>query len=161
MNLFKIPDIEKAEAEILNNKGLFQNFPATIDFPFPERYKKIVTRIRTIELASEAILFSSVESVNENKESGFREHWCFAANGQGDRWFLDRNENVFFYDHDEESLKPMDIHFDQWLQMAFIIHQLDRYFDELDEIPEPVQQDFYAALNGIHPGLSENYPFRI
>lgn len=55
----------------------------------------------------------------------------------------------------------MDIHFDQWLQMAFIIHQLDRYFDELDEIPEPVQQDFYAALNGIHPGLSENYPFRI
>lgn len=161
MILFKIQPIEAIEKQILKDQNSFQNFPATVDFPFPERYKKLVTSIKTIELASEAILYNSVKAVNENKESELPDYWCFAGNGQGDRWFLGRRDEVFFYDHDDEKLRTMHISFEQWLQMAFVIQQLDQYFDEYDEIPEAIQQSFYDTLNSIYPTLGENYPFSI
>ncbi|BAP31113.1 uncharacterized protein CHSO_2076 [Chryseobacterium sp. StRB126] len=159
---FKILPIEEIELEVLKEKGNLQNFPKTVDFPFPERYKKLVSLIKTTEIASEAILYNVVEAVNENKEFVLPDYWCFAGNGQGDRWFLDKNGHVFFYDHDyDEKLEPMNISLEQWLQMAFVIQQLDLYFDEHDDISAPVRQKFYEALDAIHPGLSEVYPFTV
>lgn len=159
---FKILPIEEIEARLLQGKDKVQNFPKTIDFPFPEGYKKLATAIKTIEIASEAILFNTIEAVNENKEFVLPDHWCFAGNGQGDRWFLDKSGNVFFYDHDyDETLHPMNISFDQWLQMSYVIQQLDQYFDEYEDVSEPVRQRFYEVLRTIHPKLGENYPFTI
>ncbi|WP_250255182.1 SMI1/KNR4 family protein [Chryseobacterium sp. Marseille-Q3244] len=156
---FKIRSIEEIEIEILKAKGNVQNFPKIIDFPFPEHYKKLVSVIKTTEIASEAILYNAVEAVNENKEYALSDSWCFAGNGQGDRWFLDRSGTVFFYNHDDEKSEPMNISFEEWLQMAFIVQQLDFYLDEHDEVSEPVRQNFYDTLNAIHPQLGENYPF--
>lgn len=159
---FRILSIEEIEAEVLKGKINIQNFPKTIDFPFPEQYKKLVTLIKTTEIASEAILYNAVEAGNENKEFVLKDYWCFAGNGQGDRWFLNKNGAVFFYNHDyDERLEPMNISFEQWLQMTFVIRQLDLYFDEHDNISEPVQQMFYKTLNVIHPKLSEIYPFTV
>ncbi|MBP2616311.1 SMI1/KNR4 family protein [Chryseobacterium jejuense] len=159
---FKILPIEEIQVEVLKEKGNIQNFPKNIDFPFPERYKKLVTLIKTTEISSEAILYNAVEAENENKEFILPDYWCFAGNGQGDRWFLDRNGDAFFYDHDyDEKLEPMNISFEQWLQMAFIVQQLDLYLDEHNEVSEPVRQKFYKALNAIHPGLSKVYPFTV
>lgn len=161
MILFKILPLEAIEQEILKGKSDIQNFPGTVGFFFSERYKQIVTSIKTLEIASEAVLYSSVEAVNENKTFGLSEYWCFAGNGQGDRWFLDQKEQAYFYDHDDEKMQPLEINFEQWLQMAFVIQQLDRYFEEFDEVPERVQQKFYDALNAIHPTLGKNYPFAV
>lgn len=159
---FRIPTIQEIETAILKEEKTLQNFPKTVDFPFSEQYKKIVTQIKTIEISSEAILYNAVDAVNENKEFVLKDYWCFAGNGQGDRWFLDQNENVFFYDHDyDEKFQPMDIHFEQWLQMAFVIKHLDDYYNEHDAISESVEQKFFETLNAIHPKLSENYPFSI
>ncbi|AZA76151.1 hypothetical protein EG347_00705 [Chryseobacterium sp. G0186] len=159
---FKILTIEEIETTILKEKKTLQNFPKTVDFPFSEQYKKIVTQIKTVEISSEAILYNAVDAVNENKEFVLKEYWCFAGNGQGDRWFLDQSKNIFFYDHDDdEKLQPMNIHFEQWLQMAFVIQQLDDYYNEHDNISESVEQSFFETLNMIHPKLSENYPFTI
>lgn len=159
---FTILSIEEIEAEVLKEKGNIQNFPKAIDFPFPEQYKRVVTLIKTTEIASEAVLYHAVEAVNENKEFVLKDYWCFAGNGQGDRWFLDKNGTVFFYNHDyDETLEPMNISFEQWLQMAFVIRQLDLYFDEHDDISEPVRQRFYKALDAIYPELSEIYPFTV
>lgn len=159
---FTILAIEEIEAEVLKEKGNIQNFPKTIDFPFPEKYKRLVTLIKTTEIASEAILYNAVEAMNENKEFVLKDYWCFAGNGQGDRWFLNKNEAVFFYNHDyDEILEPMNISFEQWLQMTFVIRQLDLYFDEYDNISDLVRKKFYETLNTIHPGLSEVYPFTV
>lgn len=159
---FKILPIEEIQAEVLKEKRNVHNFPKTTDFPFPEHYEKLVTLIKTTEISSEAILFNAVEAVNENKEFVLLDYWCFAGNGQGDRWFLDKNGNIFFYDHDyDEKLEPMNISFEQWLQMAFVVKQLDLYFDKHDEVSEPVRQKFYTALDIIHPGLSKVYPFTV
>jgi hypothetical protein len=156
---FILPALTEIETEILKEKSSVQNFPKTVVFPFSERYKTLVTQIKTMEISSETILYNSVDSVNENRESHLPDYWCFAANGQGDRWFMDRDQQIFFYDHDEEKLKPMPINFEEWLQMAFIIRQLDDCLDEYDHIPEPVRQEFDKALNTVHPQLSEVYPF--
>ncbi|MEF9478914.1 hypothetical protein OWR28_15395 [Chryseobacterium sp. 1B4] len=73
---------------------------------------------------------------------------------------MNTDHQVFFYDHDDDGkLKPMHINFEEWLQMAFIIRQLDHCFEKYDHIPEPVRQEFYKALNTIHPALSDVYPF--
>lgn len=156
---FKIYSIEEIEAVVLKEKGNFQNFPKIVDFPFPVRYKKLVTSLRTTEIASEAVLYNAAEAVNENKEFALPDYWCFAGNGQGDRWFLDQNGSVFFYNHDDEKLEPMHISFEQWMQVAFVIRQLDLYFDEHDDISEPVRQKFFETLEVIHSGLGETYPF--
>lgn len=157
---FKILTIEEMETEVLKEKKALQNFPKTTDFPFSELYRKLATQIKTMEIASEAILYNSGDAFNENKEFVLKEYWCFAGNGQGDRWFFDKSGNVFFYDHDyDESLEAMDINFEQWLQMAFVIKQLDDYYDEHDDISEPVKHKFYETLNVFHPKLSEKYPF--
>lgn len=160
MILFKIVSVEAIEAEILQQKKDIQNFPKTISFPFSEQYKKLVTSIKTIEISSETILYNTVEAINENREFKMPDHWSFAGNGQGDRWFLDKNENVLLYDHDyDEKLQPMYLNFGQWLQMAFLIRQLDEYFDEHNTIPDSVKQCFCDALNTIESTLSQNYPF--
>lgn len=159
---FKILSIEEIEAEVLKEKGDIQNFPKTVDFPLPEHYKSLVIQIKTIEIASEAILYNAVEAVNENKEFVLPDYWCFAGNGQGDRWFFDRKGVVFFYDHDyDERLKSMNISFEQWMQMAFVIRKLDLCFDEYDDILGSARQSFYEVLNIIHPKLGENYPFTV
>lgn len=159
---FTILSLEEIEAEVLQKKGNMQNFPKTIDFPFPGRYKKLATLIKTTEMASEAILYNAVEAVNENKEFVLPDYWCFAGNGQGDRWFFDKNGTVFFYNHDyDEKPEPMNISFEQWLQMTSMIRQLDLYFDGHDDISTPVRQKFYEALDAIHAGLSEIYPFSV
>lgn len=157
---FILPALTEIKTEILKEKGTVQNFPKAIVFPFSESYKTLVTRIKTTEISSETILYNSMDAVNENKEFNLPDYWCFAGNGQGDRWFMDRDQQIFFYDHDDdEKLMPMPINFEEWLQMAFIIRQLDDCFDEYDHIPEPVRQEFYKVLNTIHPQLSEVYPF--
>lgn len=159
---FKIPSIEEIEAEVLKEKENLQNFPKTIDFPFSEGYIKLVTAIKSTEIASEAVLYNAAEAVNENKEFILPDYWCFAGNGQGDRWFLNKNNKVFFYDHDyDEKPEAMNISFEQWLQMASVIRQLDLYLDEHDDISEPLRQKFYEALHTIHPGLNEIYPFTV
>lgn len=160
MDLFKILTIEDIESEILTGKRAVKNFPKTIAFPFSEQYVKLVTQIKTVEISSEAILYSSIEAITENKEFELPHYWCFAGNGQGDRWFLNSGNQVFFYDHDyDEKLEPMNINFEQWLQMAFVTQQLDYYFEEYEDIPKTVKQEFYDTLNTIHIKLSEIYPF--
>ena len=157
---FAILTLVEIESEILKVKNPVQNFSKTILFPFSERYRNWVTQIPTAEISSETVLYNSVEAVNENKEFALTDYWCFAGNGQGDRWFLNTDDQVFFYNHDyDEKMEPMNINFEEWLQMAFVIRQLDMYFDEYGNIPEPVQQEFYKTLNRLHPALSDIYPF--
>lgn len=160
MSAFTLLTLEEISSKILKEKTPLQNFPKTMTFPFSERYKNWVTQMNTTEISSETILYSSVDAVNENKEFVLPNYWCFASNGQGDRWFFNTEDQVFFYDHDyDEKLEPMNINFEEWLQMAFIVGQLDVYFDEYDTIPKSIKQEFFQILNRIHPTLSDKYPF--
>ena len=49
--LLRIWTIEEIETEILKAKKGRQNFPRTLEFPFSERYKNIVTQIKSTEIS--------------------------------------------------------------------------------------------------------------
>lgn len=66
---------------MLKAKTAVQNFSKAIDFPFPENYKNIVTRIKTIEISADCILYNSDEAVNETNEFESDDYWCFAGTG--------------------------------------------------------------------------------
>lgn len=139
-----------------------QNFPSGISFPFSALYQDLVTTIPTVTLSSEAILYGSVEATQENKDSEHPAYWIFAANGQGDRWLLDEQDQVFFDDHEERpmQLHPLRITFQQWLQLAFLTQQLDDWYEGEYDIKH-IHPAFNHALNQIHPDLAERYPFEI
>jgi len=137
-------------------------FPKAVDFPFPSFYETVVTSIKTVTLSTETILFNASEATHENKSTDFSTYWIFAANGQGDRWLMDKEGQIFFGDHDQDPMRldPMQLDFQQWLQLAFTVQQLDDWLDAA-YTPEQLLLPFTAALNQIHPQLAENYPFEI
>lgn len=138
------------------------NLPKTVSFPFPLTYLLFAKRTGTTTISSETILFDTVEAFNENKTSDVPMYWIFAGNGQGDRWLFDEEGQVFFGDHDQHPipLAPMHINFEQWLQLAFCVQQLDDWLDA-GYAPDCVELPFHETLNRIHPQLAENYPFEI
>ncbi|WP_413512586.1 hypothetical protein [Myroides odoratus] len=159
---FKVLDLEEIKAIILADCSTKQSFPPTITFSFPPLYEELVTRIQTLELSSETFLFNAVEATLENNEKTFSTHWVFAGDGQGDRWLIDEENQIFFADHDQDPipLQAMNINFVQWLQMAFVVQQLDDSL-QADYPIEKIASAFNAVLNQIHPRLAENYPFEI
>lgn len=158
LKLNKYQDIENV---LLTIKSSVQNFPTTLDFSLPENYKNIVTRIKTIEISADCILYNSVEAVNESNEFESDDYWCFAGTGQGDRWLFDKAGMVFYYDHDyDEGFNAMEITFEQWLQMADLSKQLDVYIEN-EAITATIRNEFHNLLNEIHINLSEKYPFLI
>ncbi|MBB1150158.1 SMI1/KNR4 family protein [Myroides sp. NP-2] len=137
-------------------------FPKNIAFPFPSLYPLFAKRAETTTISSETTLFNTVEALSENKTNNGSTHWIFARNGQGDRWLFDEKGHVFFGDHDHQpmSLHPLYLNFEQWLQLAFCVQQLDDWLDA-GYPPERIAISFNETLNTIHPQLAENYPFEL
>ncbi|MGQ8868484.1 hypothetical protein [Myroides sp. TSA_177.3] len=159
---FNLLTLEEIQTILEHEEHAKQNFPSVVSFPFPTLYKDLVTAIPTVSISSETILYGSVEATLENKESDHPSYWIFAGVGQGDRWLLDEKGQVFFGDHDVSpmQLHPLDIDFQQWLQLAFLIQQLDDWCDAAYDIKQ-IEIAFTHALNQIHPKLPANYPFEV
>lgn len=162
MNPFHILTTMEIETVFSESESCVQNFPKTLQFPFPEKYRKWVTQFKTIEISGDFILFNSVEAVNENREFATEEFWVFAGTGQGDRWLFDKKGMVFFYDHDyDEGFEPMGINFEQSVQMAFLLRDLEEMMDDQSRTSEETKVQLNTVFNQIHHQLSEKYPFQI
>ena len=156
LKLNKYQDIEN---ELLTIKSTVQNFPTILDFSLPENYKNIVTRIKTTEISADCVVYNSFEAVNQTKEFVDKNFWCFGGDGQGNRWLLNDAGMVFYYDHDyDEGFEAMEINFEQWLQMAYLLSQMDEMLDA-DSFNKDAKAELIKALNLIHPNLSENFPY--
>lgn len=107
--MLSIRPIADIKVDLLVNHEVFRNFPTLLNFPFGDLYREIVTRIKTVEISSECILFDSVRSYNETMgfaDPGYwladslseeiAEFWVFGQNGQGDLWLFDKEERVYF-----------------------------------------------------------------
>ena len=159
---FLISSLEEIYDVLLYPNSGNKQFSKSEAFTFPTGYSKVVAAIKTTEISTETILFDVAEAQLDNRDFENKAYWSFAANGQGDRWMLDENNAVYFYDHnDDEDFLDMQISFEQWLQMAFLIQQLDAFLELHDNISPSLEKAFNDSLNSIHPMLSENYPFEI
>jgi hypothetical protein len=176
MNMFTIKTVEEIKNEIIGGGKGGHNFPKTIDFPFDELYKSIVTKIKTVELSPECILYGSVEAVNVSKEFSDRSYWninvgedeiknywFIGSDGQGNCWLMDKANKIYFYDHDLEEMSAnnfidLNIDFGQWLQFAYLDKEFSAFFNE-DNYNENAVREYMAKLGEISRGLMENYPY--
>jgi hypothetical protein len=175
--MFEIKPIEKLKHELLTQKQQLRNFPKSAQFLFDNLYNEIVTQIKTIEISAECILLDSVQSFNENKEFSnakywkanltneeISSYWFFANNGQGDLWLFDKENNIHFYDHDQEEMSPENfldtgLNFEKWLQFADINNQLDTLLINQDKIDKHLIVEYEEKLKEISITLLTNYPF--
>jgi hypothetical protein len=113
--MFIIESIENIKVKLLDKNIQTNNFSKSITFPFDELYKEIVTKIKTTEISSECILYNSVEASNMTKiyseddywnenvdKNNIKNYWFIGQNGQGDYWIMDKDGEIYFYDHNNE-----------------------------------------------------------
>lgn len=156
---FQVVSYQKIIKHLLLSRVHSHNFPKDVIFPFPESYPLIVCNIKSVELSADCILYNSVQAVNESKDFDTNCYWCFAGSGQGDRWLMDLHGMMYFYDHDlDQGFQCMEISFEQWLEMAHLIKQLEDYLDKGNELGD-CNEEFLSLLNTIEIDLSRNYPY--
>lgn len=173
-----IESVENIKNELLMESIPKRNFPKAISFKFDSLYYEIATQIKTTEISSECVLFDSVNAVNENKEysdasywaenvseDNINSFWFFAQNGQGDLWLFDKENKVYFYDHDLElfdikNFTDLDIDFFKWLQYSYLNKEFD---DKImnGKINDEFRQNYKNKLSELSGLLLENYPFEI
>ena len=176
--MFTIKSIEEIKDEILDGKTQIMNFPKSVSFPFDRLYKEIVTKIKTIEISSECILYNSVYAANMSNaysdadywskntdKDNIKNYWFIGQNGQGDYWIMDRNGKIYFYDHDNEEIDiekiiDLNIDFGKWLQYAYLNKELDEIYFE-NKYNQNIGEEYMKKLKDISQELSENYPFEI
>jgi hypothetical protein len=93
---------------------------------------------------------------------GLTQQWLlFASASNGDAWLIRKHDNdteVAFLDSlqgKQAIAQPLEIDFNQWLQLAYLMHQLEMCMISLSKA------DIYAALNRLHPELSKRYPYAV
>jgi hypothetical protein len=91
--------------------------------------------------------------------------WVFATSGTGDAWLLRRTERgsqVAFLDHDRgtDALPAeMGIDFDQWLQLADLMAQVE-LTDHGGSEPANVDE-ITREMNRLSEGLPQRYPYSL
>ena len=176
--IFELKSVENIKQEIIGESSKIFNFPKSVTFPFDDLYKQVVTKIKTLHISSECILYNSVEANNETKEFSdksywneniteeeIKNYWIIGQNGQGDLWIMGIDNRIYFYDLDTEELSKqnfteLNIDFGQWLQFAYLNKQLDAIYNE-DKYNEMIGKDYKEKLMEISKELLENYPYDI
>ena len=93
--------------------------------------------------------------------------WIIGTSGQGDEWFINRENNlILFYDHNQgeysniSQFKCLNISFCSFLQMAFLYQDLEKLLNKQNSIDKPLIDDFINEVNSIHPYLYTTYPYK-
>jgi hypothetical protein len=154
----KIRTIEQIKEEIhKENKenAKIKYFPESINFPFNELYKEIVTNYNIIYIFSNHChLLSLDRAISVTKEyheiigeNNFNEiiknYWFFGTWTDDDYWIMDKKGKIYYWEYDFnynkneytqkyslENMVDVNINFGQWLQFAFLDKDNDKKMDE-------------------------------
>ncbi|WP_333862751.1 hypothetical protein [Sphingobacterium sp.] len=156
-------DSREIEITVLAKLPLLNNF-----------YLSFLARYEGVEIIADIAVFSYEEALKENHylETNYPDIssvlWIFGRSGQGDEWFISKeNGTVWFYDHDRGAYSDLghfvdfNISFLEFLQLAFLYRDLENLLDEQDdEINEQNSTDFKEKINSIESNLFELYPYQ-
>jgi hypothetical protein len=172
-NTFALKPLEAIKNELLIAQNVqIRNFPKSLEFPFIDLYKAIVTKIKSTTISSECVLYDSVYAYNitvsywnDSDDKDFKNYWFIGQNGQGDYWITDINDKIYFYDHDIEEISrnnfaDLNINFAQWLQFAYLNKQLDAFY-RAHTYNKNIGKEYMEKLGEISKKLLANYPFKI
>jgi hypothetical protein len=136
-----------------------------------EIYWEFVSSFSKFEINPDSVLLDYSQTILENLyiQKKFPEvsndYWLFGKTGQGDEWFIDKKNNeVFFYNHDVGDYEVngflnMKINFAQFLQLSFLVKELEDIFEQGD-LSDLYKEAFVSSLNAIQESLFVNYPYR-
>ncbi|MEJ2880559.1 hypothetical protein [Pedobacter sp. GR22-6] len=147
-NLRKLPELDPA---YLNFLAMHEGLEITPDLKLSS-YEAALTENRVLALQSPKIAGTL---------------WLIGRTGQGDEWFIDKNNgHILFFDHEQgeyanlSQFKDLGISFMEFLQMGFLYQELEILMDENDDqLNKAYIEAFQAAINSIHPELADLYPF--
>ena len=137
-------------------------------------YLDFLAHYEGIGLTADLEIFGYEEALKENRYLSEINSdiaaalWKIGRTGQGDEWFIHKEEgNILFYNHDggEYSstiyFQDLKIYFFNFLQMALLYRDLEELLNQNDdEIEESAQTDFEERINSIQPDLYRLYPFQ-
>jgi hypothetical protein len=137
-------------------------------------YLSFLAKYEGVEITADIAVFSYEEALKENNylETNYPGIslvlWIFGRTGQGDEWFISKeNGTVSFYDHNRGAYSDLghfvdfNISFLEFLQLAFLYRDLENLLDEQDDkIYEQDGADFKEKINSIKSNLFELYPYQ-
>lgn len=156
--------IPKRNAPLKNLRKLPELDPAYLNFLAMHEGLEITPDLKLS--GYEAALTDNRELALQNPEIASTV-WLIGRTGQGDEWFIDKNNgHILFFDHEQgeyanlNQFKDLGISFMEFLQMGFLYQQLEVLLDENDDHLNKTQiEAFQVAINSIHPELTDLYPF--
>jgi hypothetical protein len=136
-------------------------------------YLAFISNYEGLNITPDIQLFGFDQTINANKyiAENFKDiaksQWILARTGQGDEWFLNKQtQKIVFYDHNQGEYKnlndflELDINFSQFIQMAFLLKDLEQHLDAEIEKPQTLKHIFQQEMNIIQVDLYEKYPYQ-
>ncbi|UEQ77250.1 hypothetical protein [Chryseobacterium arthrosphaerae] len=155
-------DLEVTPAEQLKDQLVRQQcdviLTGSLPSWLPDLYIQTISDIATQVISVEAKLLSIEEAVNINQNQKRASEWVFATSTADDYWTFDDQQNIIYYEQIDEELvsQKMNIHFDQWLQLCFLLQKLDR-IQEKYLITIALQKAMQQSLYTINPVLADHF----
>ncbi|AZA76377.1 hypothetical protein EG347_01965 [Chryseobacterium sp. G0186] len=155
-------DLEVLTIEKLLNQLSKQEYPVILaqSFPswLPEAYVQMMSNIATQVISIESKLLSMEDAIQVNLDRDKTDEWVFATSIAKDYWTFDIEQNIMYYEQIEEHFVPkkMNIHFNQWLQLCFLLQKLD-HVQEKYLITIALQEALQESLYIINPSLVDHF----
>lgn len=140
--------------------------------PLDKFYLSFISKYEGIEITPDIEIFEYEKALNENRylatnyEIISKKVWIIGASGQGDGWFINKENNfVLFYDHEQGEYSDMNqftcfnIPFYSFLQMAFLYQDLEKLLDNQEYEDKTLIDKFSEEINSIHADLYKIYPY--
>lgn len=166
--LSKYEVLEKMEQRKIELRKI-DKLPPLLD----EFYLSFVSKYEGIEITPDIEVFGYEKALYENRylaanyDNISKKVWIIGTSGQGDEWFINRENNlILFYDHNQgeysniSQFKCLNISFCSFLQMAFLYQDLEMLLDKQNSIDKLLIDDFINEVNSIHPYLYTTYPYK-
>jgi len=155
---------KKRETNVKNLDKL--NIDDSVYINFISHYKAIQVN-PDIDLFNYERCIKENDYIKENYLNVYENYLIIGRSGQGDEWFINRNTlKIFFYDHNkgeytEEGFSNMNITFEKFLQLAFLMRELEEKLDEDESLEDDIsfQNTFKELVNSISNNLYKNYPY--
>ena len=136
-------------------------------------YLSFVSKYKGIEITPDIEVFGYEKTLCENRylaanyDNISKKVWMVGTSGQGDEWFINRENNfMLFYDHDQGEYSNicqftcLNISFCSFLQMAFLYQDLEKLLDKQGPVDKILKDNFIKEINSIHPDLYTIYPYK-
>ena len=166
--LSKYEVLEKMEQRKIELRKI-DKLPSLLD----KFYLSFVSKYEGIEITPDIEVFGYEKALCENRylatnyDNISKKVWIIGTSGQGDEWFINRENNlILFYDHNQgeyyniSQFKCLNISFFCFLQMAFLYQDLEKLLDKQNSIDKPLIDNFINEVNSIHPYLYTTYPYK-